>query len=134
MPGESWRLLSTRVEEYQSALKPITDAMDPILEEISDGRVRSGQVEYHPHPDSFTAKDEQKRARKAWTEANRPNRPGQRVVSGGEGGTLFVIRIDPGDDPRYGHLCRQYEELTLEFLHRLAVEFHPYLTFERKDR
>ena len=132
MPGEYWRLLSIRLEEYQSALKPITDAMDPILEEITDGRVRSGQVEYQAQPDSLTAKDEQKRARKAWTEANRPNPPGQRVVSGGEGGKLFVIRIDPGDDARYGHLCRQYDELTLEFLHRLAVEIHPCLTFEKK--
>jgi hypothetical protein len=134
MPSENWRLLAERVEQYQSTLKPLTDAMDPILEEIVDVRVRSGLVEHFAHPDSFTTKEEQERARRAWRDANRPNLPGQRVVSGGEGGKLFLVRIDPGDDPRYGSLVRQHEEMTLEFLHRLAVEIQPYLRFERRDK
>lgn len=126
LPTE-WEALKQRIDRLQEGYAEVDKERSPLLGSISDARIDNGSYEDYPNPALETDPSVRRKLMDTLARARRPASEGEIVIPGGRGGRVFIIRIQPTDDPRLFQIERILQdmkmtagkELAAMFLHRL---------------
>ena len=132
LPEDVRGVLEEAATEFLHEIREIDARRMTILEPLRAAKRASGAVKRFPHPSKIEDAAERARVAQAFRDAKQPTRAHQSVSSGGNGTSIYVLRIDAHEHPDLPAVWREIDAAEERYVARLTPLLAPHLRFTQR--
>ena len=116
-----WSQLGEAIGRFEATVEALDRSRREVLRAIQEQKRAARDFEVHLHPGREPDPERKRALEVALADARRPRRPGEIVISGGNGVQRFIMRVDPRDYPELARLEESLERETAELVAKLSI-------------